>query len=215
MTYTCLERVIQKIKSLPDEETLDWRYFICLMAISIISVFSTRPRPFFIYSAGISRDRSAKQLFIRSRRRFSIIRCDIGSYSITRNIIKSLLFVYILYNVITKRFAYGEIGILFHTKIIVLCDLNMTAIWIDYDHVFDITSNVLITSSCIRTPRDEQTSWSGAITLSRSCSFVSRIGSYYLLTIGFSVQCDRDRLLKKKLITVVETIYLINVQYLL
>lgn len=53
---------------------LRWR-----MAISMISVFSTRPRPFFRYSGGMSRDRSARQLFMRSRRRFSIIRCDIGS----------------------------------------------------------------------------------------------------------------------------------------
>lgn len=55
------------------------KFFICLMAISIISVFSMRPLPFFKYSCGISLDRSAKQLFMRSRRRFSMIRCDIGS----------------------------------------------------------------------------------------------------------------------------------------
>jgi len=155
---------------------------MCLMAISIISVFSTRPRPFFIYSAGMSRDRSARQLFIRSRRRFSIIRCDIGSCRITRKIINAL-FVYIF----RQRINYYETlrvrrnRNFFHTTIIVLSDLNTTRrdgnlnrLWSRFRH-FVITRHVLITSSYLRTPRDEQTSWAGAITLSRSCSFVSRI----------------------------------------
>lgn len=38
-----------------------------------------RPRPFRWNCGGIKRDKSAKQEFIRSRRRFSIIRCDNGS----------------------------------------------------------------------------------------------------------------------------------------
>ena len=56
-----------------------WRWRMCLMAISMISVFSILPRPFFRYEEGIRRLRSARQLFILSLRRFSIILWDIGS----------------------------------------------------------------------------------------------------------------------------------------
>lgn len=45
----------------------------------MISVFSMRPRPFRWNCGGIRRDKSAKHEFIRSRRRFSIMRCDSGS----------------------------------------------------------------------------------------------------------------------------------------
>lgn len=49
------------------------------MDISIISVFSIRPRPLRWNCGGIKRDKSAKHEFIRSRRRFSMIRCESGS----------------------------------------------------------------------------------------------------------------------------------------
>lgn len=61
------------------------KYWRCLMAISMISVFSILPRPFFRYSFGISRDKSARQLFMRSRLLFSIILCDRGSCCIQKD----------------------------------------------------------------------------------------------------------------------------------
>lgn len=51
-------------------------------------------------------------------------------------------------------------------------DLNKTAIWINYDHVFNIRTGAL-TSSIVTTPRDEQMTWSVVITLSRRYSFVT------------------------------------------
>lgn len=95
---------------LPGDGAFDCRYFMCLMAISMISVFSTRPRPFFMYSAGISRDRSAKQLFMRSRRRFSMIRCDIGSWNKYKTSFPSLLSsCYLITVKITRACVYTDI----------------------------------------------------------------------------------------------------------
>lgn len=97
------------------------KYFICFMAISMISVFSILPLPFFRYSVGMSLDKSAKQLFIRSRLLFSIIRCDIGSCWINQKrfvVIKNISVGYYLNSLDINTYSWHFV--LFKTAILAI-----------------------------------------------------------------------------------------------